>query len=272
VFRTRTHVGIFVDDAPGPIVRAQAIVPHLRSQVTLLSNADPRDLPQDDRFLRLLLPKPAATSLDGGAPAPIPPALGPAGGAELVAWLEQESPDLLFVDGPADVAIFARLAGAPVVGLRRHGRRPMAQQQLIDRSARGMLAPYPQDLAAPDEPVSTRTVHTGLLSRFAGRPADRARARRQLGLGAEDRLVTVLGGARGVGASDQEFAAAAASTPGWRWHVLGAGGPPAAPEPGVHRLGWVADPWPHLTAADVVITGGSPAPSPTWRRRAPRSW
>jgi UDP-N-acetylglucosamine--N-acetylmuramyl-(pentapeptide) pyrophosphoryl-undecaprenol N-acetylglucosamine transferase len=262
VFRRRTHVGIFVDDAPGPFARATAIVPHLRSQATVLSAADLRGLPLGEAY-RLRLPSPAGVDGDArmvgrtdlGLPAV--PSLGPAGAAELVAWLEQESPDLLLVDGPADVAVFARLAGVPVAVVRRHGRRTPAHAQLIDGSVVGMLAPYPHELDTAEVP---RTVHVGFVSRFAGRTRDRRAARGELGVEADERLVTVVCGQDGLHVAGSELLAAAAGTTGWRWHVLGrCGFRDAAPPDHVHRFGWVEDPWPHLAAADVVVAGASPS-------------
>jgi UDP-N-acetylglucosamine--N-acetylmuramyl-(pentapeptide) pyrophosphoryl-undecaprenol N-acetylglucosamine transferase len=259
LFRTRTHVGVYVDDAPGPIARATAIVPHLRSQVTLLSRAElAGDAFEAQHTYRVRLPRRAAEPGRAVAGPTAPRSLGSAGAAELLAWMEQESPDLLFVDGPADVAIFARLAGVQVVLLQRHGRRTPTQQQLLDRAALGMLAPYPEDLGYPDGPASSRTVHTGLLSRFSGRAGDRDGARRRLGLGPEDRLVTVLGGEDGLGVSADQLDEAVSATQGWRWHVLGGSGPSTPASRGGHdHRGWVADPWPHLLAADVVISGAS---------------
>jgi UDP-N-acetylglucosamine--N-acetylmuramyl-(pentapeptide) pyrophosphoryl-undecaprenol N-acetylglucosamine transferase len=260
VFRTRTHVGVYVDEAPGPLARATAIVPNLRSQVTLLSRAPELGEAIPDHVLQVRLPAEDDDPAVPGAPhRPLPRSLGSAGAAELLAWMEQEQPDLLFVDGPADVAIFARLAGVPVVVLRRHGRTSRAQQQLLDRATLGMLAPYPEELASPNDPDAPRTVHVGLVSRFAGRPKDRAAARRQLGLDDDARLVTVLAGSRGIGNGPTELAAAAAATPGWRWHVLGEVAGALDGHPAVSRFGWAADPWPHLLAADVVLAGASPS-------------
>jgi UDP-N-acetylglucosamine--N-acetylmuramyl-(pentapeptide) pyrophosphoryl-undecaprenol N-acetylglucosamine transferase len=263
VFRSRTHVGIFVDDAPGPIGRAEALVAHLRSQVTVLSTADLRDALLGDA-LRLRLPTPS-TSPSGtlrhpGLPASVAPSLGPEGAAELVAWLEQEDPELLLVDGPSDVSLFARLVGVPVVALRRHGRRSPAQRQLIDRSVVGSLAPYPRELAGADDEHDPRTVHAGLLSRFADRAPDRVGGRRSLGLDGDQRLVTVVCGQDGLGVTGEELLAAGAATPDWRWHLLGRCQAAQLDAPAnVHRFGWVHDPWPHLTAADVVVAGASPS-------------
>jgi UDP-N-acetylglucosamine--N-acetylmuramyl-(pentapeptide) pyrophosphoryl-undecaprenol N-acetylglucosamine transferase len=266
VFRSRTHVGILVDDAPGPIGRVEALVGHLRSQVTVLSTADLRDAPLGDA-LRLRLPTPSVSSSPPSGtpghlelPASVAPSLGPAGAAELVAWLEQEDPQLLLVDGPSDVTLFARLVGVPVVALRRHGRRSPAQRQLIDRSVVGSIAPYPRELAGADAEEDPRTVHAGLLSRFAGRAPDRGGARRSLAIDGEQRLVTVICGQDGLGVTGEELLAAGAATPDWRWHLLGrCGAAELDAPPNVHRFGWVHDPWSHLTAADVVVGGVSPS-------------
>ena len=53
----------------------------------------------------------------------------------------------------------------------------------------------------------------------------------------------VLSGRGGTELTLDELAAAEAETPGWTWTVLGA--------PGDR---WVADPWPLICAADVVVT------------------
>ena len=53
----------------------------------------------------------------------------------------------------------------------------------------------------------------------------------------------VLSGRGGTELTLDELAAAQAETPGWTWTVLG---PPGRR--------WVADPWPLLCAADVVVT------------------
>ena len=53
----------------------------------------------------------------------------------------------------------------------------------------------------------------------------------------------VLSGRGGTELTLDQLAAAQAETPGWTWTVLG--------PPGTR---WVADPWPLLCAADVVVT------------------
>jgi UDP-N-acetylglucosamine:LPS N-acetylglucosamine transferase len=259
VFRTRTHVGYYAGDAPGPLARASAIVPHLRSQATVLSSSDLLGRSAHD-VVRLSSPElPAAGPVPTRAPETIPPSLGPAGAAELVAWVQRTSPDLLVVDGPSDVALFAHLTGVPVVTVRRHGRRSEAQRRLLDRAVLGMIAPFTTDLEAPDERSDPRTVHVGLLSRFAGRRRDREAARRDLGIAPGRRLVTVLGGRHGVAVSRRDLAAAASSSGGWRWHVLGETHHRVPPHEAVRSPGWVDDPWPHLIAADVVVAGASPS-------------
>jgi hypothetical protein len=258
VFRTRTHVGLFVADTPGPLARARALAPALRSQVTVLSRADLDDVDLGDRALRLRLPAPDAEPATALTEAlPLPTSIGPAAAGVLVAWIEQESPSLLFVDGPIDVALFARLAGVPVAILRRHGRRPAHLAEVIGTSVVGELAPYPEELEARGAGRPRSTVHAGLLTPHAGRPVDREAARAQLGLQDGERLVTVLGGPGGLEVADERLRQAAAAVDGWRWHHLGRDGNDPADAP-VRRFGWVDDPWVHLVAADVVVAGASP--------------
>jgi UDP-N-acetylglucosamine--N-acetylmuramyl-(pentapeptide) pyrophosphoryl-undecaprenol N-acetylglucosamine transferase len=258
VFRTRTHVGVFVHDRPGPLARARAIVPELRSQVTVLSHADLDGLDLGDRALRVQLPAPDAERTTPLVEAlPLPGTIGPAAAGELVSWIEQESPSLLFVDGPVEVALFARLAGVPVAILRRHGQRSARQAEVVSTSVVGELAPYPEHLEPAGTARPPGTVHTGLLTSHAGRPVDRQAARSQLGLRDEDRLVTVLGGRGGLEVADERLRQTAAAVEGWRWHHLGRDGDDP-PDALVRRFGWVDDPWVHLVAADVVVAGASP--------------
>jgi hypothetical protein len=259
MFRTRTHIGVYVGDAPGPIARAGSIVPHLRSRVTVLCGSHHLGGGEHD-VVRLPAPAPpGAAAVPTRAPESVPRSLGAAGAAELAAWVERTSPDLLFVDGPADVALFARVAGVPVVAVRRHGRRSEAQRDLLDRAVLGWLAPFTADLDTPDGWSRPQTVHVGLLSRFAGRPLDRDAARRELGLAPGQPLVTVLGGRHGLGVSWRNLAGAASASDGWRWHLLGATPGRVAPHEAMRAFGWVDDPWPHLVAADVIVAGAAPS-------------
>nr|WP_239028401.1 glycosyltransferase [Pseudonocardia acidicola] len=109
-----------------------------------------------------------------------------------------------------------------------------------------LLAPWPRR-PAPDWPERWRakTVHLGGISRFDGRVPSPVPG---------ERRVLVLWGSGGLDVSAGQVRAAAAATPDWCWDVLG----PPPPAPGdtanLRWLGWLADPWPVLCAADVVVT------------------
>jgi predicted glycosyltransferase len=174
--------------------------------------------------------------------------------AAIAAWIEQARPDLLVVDVSVEVTALVRLLGVPVVVVRQHGDRRDPAHRLGYDLAVALLAPYPPAL---EDPTATphdraRTRYTGLFSRFDGRVLARADARAQLRLDAEDRLVVVLNGAGGPGCGPAAVQAARAATPGWRWLLLGGSDG--------HDRGadadWVADPYAHLRAADVVVAGG----------------
>jgi UDP-N-acetylglucosamine:LPS N-acetylglucosamine transferase len=77
----------------------------------------------------------------------------------------------------------------------------------------------------------------GAFSRFDGRSPPTVEPERD-----GRRRVLVLGGTGGGYYTSDELTASVAATPAWRWRVLGPG------------RDWVEDPWPHLVAADVVVT------------------
>jgi UDP-N-acetylglucosamine--N-acetylmuramyl-(pentapeptide) pyrophosphoryl-undecaprenol N-acetylglucosamine transferase len=252
VGRTRTHVGWYLEDRPGPVARAGAVVTHLRSRVSALVTA--ASLAGDADQMSLT---PAGGTARPDHPGPAAPSLGPAASARLRGWLRAERPDLVVVDGADDVALLVAGAGVPVVRVGDHGRPDGDRPRLLEEAVVGILAPFPSSLAAPDDPATSGTVHVGLLSRFAGRRADRGAARRRLGVAADQPLVTVVGGRHGLGVGPSELAAATAATPAWRWHLLGGQlGTADAAGDQVH-VGWVDDPWDHLVAADVVVAGAS---------------
>jgi UDP-N-acetylglucosamine--N-acetylmuramyl-(pentapeptide) pyrophosphoryl-undecaprenol N-acetylglucosamine transferase len=232
----------------GHLARAEAVLPHLDRPCTLLTSAD---LGGARLAGASVLPLPLDVA-DG----PTPSALhyAPLRGeglrrrmAAIAGWIDRAAPDALVVDVSVEVAALARLHGVPVVVARQHGDRRDPPHRLVHDLASAFLAPYPAELedptTAPD--VRVRTCYAGLLSRFDGRSVDRGDARRRLGVGTDERLVVVLGGAGGRGVDVAAVDAAATANPGWRWMALGVGGP--------HGAGWVDDPLPHLRAADVVV-------------------
>lgn len=157
--------------------------------------------------------------------------------ARIAAWIADAHPAAVVVDVSVEVTVLARLMGVPVVVMALPGDRTDPAHQLGYSLADAILAPWPPGLAGMDrdlQPWCDRVHHVGGLSRFAGRcPAAPATGTR--------RRVVVLQGSGGTSVTPDDVAAAAASTPDWDWRRLGPGA-------------WVEDPWPELSAADVVVT------------------
>lgn len=187
----------------------------------------------------------------------------------MVGWLSRPGSTLLVSDVSVEAVVLARLCGVPAVAVRYHGDRRDRPHRLAWDLAVGLLAPYPEvhEQADVGAEVRRRTFYGGLLSRFAGRPTSRGEARRQLGVGVEDRLLVIALGAGGHDLDPACLPAIAAALTGWHVVLLGGPGEGASPVrpspprrlrdgPGATVLGWVADPFPWLRAADVVVGHG----------------
>lgn len=245
----------------GHVTRAEAILPHLEHKASVFTSAeDVGALVSWAEVVRL--PSDAGGAMGPAARLDTPPALhyAPVGHAGLrqrmaclAAWAARAEPALLVVDVSAEVALFGRLCSLPVVVMRQHGARTDAAHTLAYRAAAGLLAPYPDWLEDPSAPswVRSKTFYAGGFSRYDGRTLGRAAARRQLGWAEEERAVVVLGAGGGAGVPAEAVCAAAQAASAWRWVVLGAAAPEAAP-PNMQGAGWVGDPFPYLKAADVV--------------------
>lgn len=161
--------------------------------------------------------------------------------------LQEYAVHTLVVDVSVEVAVLARLHGVRVVVVAQRGRRDDPAHALAFDLADRILAPWPAQAGtdAWSDERRRRTSFVGGVSRFDGRhPSPSQR-----------RTVVVMLGSGGHDVSMDELAAAARATPDWCWTVLG-------PVPGrskhlpdnLRALDWVADPFPHLVAAAVVVT------------------
>ena len=238
----------------GHVARAAAVLAHVRSRATLFTSAEPPGLPAHVEVVRLPPDDPRAEG-DTGPAGPLHYA--PVGHpglrrrmARLAAWAA-EGPGVLVSDVSAEVAVLGRLLSLPVVAVRQHGGRWDDGHALAYRLAARLLAPFPASLDEPDAPAWVRdaTDYAGGFSRFDGRPRPSE---------TEPGTVVVLGGAgaggpgSGAAWTASGLAAAARATPGWRWTVLGAETPPGAPAT-LEGRGWVADPFPVMARAEVVV-------------------
>lgn len=159
--------------------------------------------------------------------------------AQLAGWVQVAAPELVIVDVSVEVAVAVRTMGVPVVVMGMPGDRRDAAHQLAFRLAEAILAPWPAwaDVLGGGAPWRAKTHAVGAISRFDDRsPAEALPA-------GDRRRVLVLSGRGGTGLSAGELFAAEHATPDWAWTVAG---PPSD--------AWVADPWPLICGADVVVT------------------
>ncbi|TFV99814.1 glycosyltransferase [Leifsonia flava] len=152
----------------------------------------------------------------------------------IAAALERHPVTAFVVDVSVEVTVFARLLGIPTVLITQPGRRDDAAHQLAFGLATKVIAPWPEELLRPDHlSAFPHVVYVGGISRHDGRGPESV----------ERSGVLVLGGAGGSSVTASSIASAAAATSEHRWSALGMSG----------SRDWVADPWPDMAAADVVI-------------------
>ncbi|SDQ28711.1 glycosyltransferase [Microbacterium sp. cf332] len=140
------------------------------------------------------------------------------------------------VDVSAEVTLFLRLLGVPVVIITQPGDRVDEPHRLAFAAANRVVAPWPDGVYAPAHltALGDRVVFVGGISRFAGRPRPASRG--------SDGTVVLLGGGGGSDVSEADIADAERAT-ARPWRTLGAGG-----------AQWSADPWDALTTASVVVS------------------
>jgi hypothetical protein len=238
--------------------RALSIARHLGDGITLLgslgSSADVPapyvELPRDDRPL----PAPEADVTAGGALhwAPLRHPGQQARATTLIRWLVDNQARLLVSDVSMEAVLLARLLSVPPVAVALRGdRRDRVHASGYDAAVR-ILAPWTR-ATQPDWPARwlAKTTWTGMISRFDGR------ARQVQPCGHFGRCVVLLLGRGGHGLQARDLTEAGA-VPDTHWHVLGASGA-AAVSATVLMAGTVADPWPLLCGADVVVAAAGDA-------------
>lgn len=169
--------------------------------------------------------------------------LGPRAQA-LLAWVEARRPALVVLDVSVEVALILRLAGVPVVVVRQHGDRRDQPHLLAYQLADFLLAPYPTWCEDPtlSADLRAKTFHSGGFSRFDGRARPPGRRDRE-----EVLVMAGTGGTRLHAAAVERLARRSAL----QWTVIGIDG---VDGPNLRFLGRVADPWPLLCRAGVVVT------------------
>jgi hypothetical protein len=227
----------------GHLSRATAIARELGEKVTGLSSLPrPDDWPGDWVHLPLDDATPPRDPEPSGRLHWVP--LGSVGLRQRMSaisgWLGAHRPRVVVVDVSVEVCLLVRLHGVPVVTFTLPGHRADPAHELGFDVATTILGAWPREAAADivtglSARVMKRIIPVGGISRFAPSDDD-ART---------DRIprVLVLSGAGGGDFSALSIQEASRSTPDWEWAHLGGS-----------SSTWVADPWQHLLAADVIVT------------------
>lgn len=241
-------IGVYVHHrGRGHLHRVLPVIRALEDEVTVLTAApiDPAELPDGTRVVRLPadgLADPAQCGADA-AEASL------AARRAAVAWIDRTEPDAFWVDSSPEMALAARMTGAPVVSTLAPGSREDEPHLLGCLAAEELLGAWPPG-AHEDTVARTghRVAEIGGVSRFEHRPRAGG-AGSGSGTGGRRRgpRVVHLNSSGGVG--DHRFWRAVRSTVlrlgVADWQELG--GPDAA---------WHPDPWEALSTADVVVTSG----------------
>ncbi|MFI1678249.1 glycosyltransferase [Streptomyces sp. NPDC020607] len=242
----------------GHLHRAMCVASRTTDHVTLLSS-----LPRPAAWAGPWIPLPTDTADD-----PLDPTAGGrlhwvplhhAGHRErmgiIAQWIRRASPSLFVSDVSVEAAALARLMGVPVVVMAMRGDRKDPAHRLGYDLADALIAPWPHTVPEPGWPAHwhAKTVHTGSISRYDGRPRPASD-----GAAPDSDEVVVMLGAGGTALTAERLREARRATPGWSWTVLGSpagseGGP--IPDDG-HPSTWLEDPWPVLCRARVVVTHG----------------
>jgi hypothetical protein len=171
--------------------------------------------------------------------------------AVMVGWCVDHEPLGVVVDVSCEAALLFRLVGTPTVVVRQHGDRTDAAHTAAFRSARRLLAPFPERLEAPGTPewIAAKTDYCGLIAPWTTRSAshgDPAAAARPDVSG--DDIVVLCGAGGGRLNSDQLETLARLARP--------------------HRLIVIGEHRSDLTARNIVATGWVDDVRP-WLRQAP---
>lgn len=178
---------------------------------------------------------------------------------QILAWAARTDCNLLVSDVSVEVLLLARLLSIPSVAVALRGERLDRPHALGYDVASRIIAPWPRYTQGDElQQWLHKTVWVGAVSRFDGRVREIGRCDRP------GRCAVVLLGRGGNSMTARDLREAAA-VPGVHWHLLGspvrssARSGTADLESSVEPVGWVADPWPLLCRADVVVAAAGDA-------------
>lgn len=174
---------------------------------------------------------------------------------QIVNWATRERCEVIVSDVSVEVLLLARLLSIPSVAVALRGERRDRPHALGYDVASRIVAPWPWDTHGDElQQWLHKTVWVGAVSRFDGRVREIGRCDRP------GRCTVVLLGRGGNSMTARDLSEAAA-VPGMHWHLLGSSARSGTADlpSSVEPLGWVADPWPLLCRADVVVAAAGDA-------------
>ncbi|MTB89089.1 hypothetical protein H9L21_11035 [Aeromicrobium senzhongii] len=156
--------------------------------------------------------------------------------AAVSSWIGAAAPDLVVSDVSVEIALLARLHGVPVISVVLPGDRSDRAHQLGYAASTELVSFWPPSAEGMAIGAGERLRPLGALSRFTAPDEVPQRS-------SSSRRVVVLNGRGGGGPTAAQLDEARRQTPGWQWEILGGSDGP-----------WLADPFPSIRDADVVLT------------------
>ncbi|WP_378144348.1 glycosyltransferase [Cnuibacter sp. UC19_7] len=239
----------------GHLTRFLAVRPHLDGAVVVLSSLpEPSSLPTSTRWIALPRDDDGFAGATGAAEAPEDAdatvggllhwaPLGHAGHRARLAAIADIARDEalagMVVDVSVEVALFSRLLGLPTVVMSQPGDRTDEPHRIAYRAASAIVAPWPEGVLSDAAllPVRDRVRWTGGISRYEPVPSAAATVPPPASGGGG---VVVLGAHPHLDRDGLRLVAERAGL--------------TVTEVGATAESWTTDPWPHLEAADVVVT------------------
>lgn len=256
----------------GHLQRAAAVSSHLGSGLTVLSSTQPAGsipylpLARDDDG-PVVDDMTAAGALHW---APLRDKGFRERNSQIVSWVDRSDCNLLVSDVSVEVLLLARLLSIPSVAVALRGERRDRPHALGYDVASRIIAPWPRATHGDElRQWRAKLIWVGAVSRFDGRV-------RETGICERPGRCTVVLLGRGGDSMTAGDLREAAAVQGTHWHVLGGCTPVDQPDrrlnppsevcdgprdqvSSVESLGWVADPWPLLCRADVVVAAAGDA-------------
>ena len=260
------HIGYYAHHmGSGHVQRGRSLLNGWNFPTTLMSSYPYRAQPED-RFHFIPLPEDHAHLTDyDQSRSPLPDIFhhAPLGVAEIrqrmrriSEFFVEKNPALFITDVSAELTQFARLCSVPTVAFRETGVRNDLPHEQAFKKAQALLFPLSELFEHRDTPawVRRKTHYTGGICKHLGRTLSKAAARRQLGFEQNDRILLIINGLYDKSEPLQTIQRAAERNPDWRLVVVGSYDIQDENRgSNIHFSGKVADTFPFLKAADVVL-------------------